>query len=300
MDLHRHPEVTHQLRQRIQSELDRNSSECPSVVCVDANLDPGLTRDVFKWARQNAVVSVFEVTSVEKGVQVWKGIGEEDAYPCIITPNTEELLALAKVTRPTLGSSFINTTTTKWDYKHVDEAGTQRVLHTSQQRHSTVLKSEWIEALHVLVRRVECVLLKLGKHGVALAFLDSTNSDNTGTDNTRKTPCLQVWHYAPANIKVTNVTGAGDTLVGTFISGLHQLLQQHQVQHPNIPDRPAADNAHGAHDQTMGKLTEMVLRREQDVHRMMVHARRCAEMTCQVDEAVHPDLPKLIIGRPNS
>ena len=78
------------------------------------------------------------------------------------------------------------------------------------------------------MRVFDRVVLKIGEKGV---LLGSVSKDHQGTTQSgtahygkkvRQGLCWEISHVQSPPVEVLSVTGAGDTLVGTLMTGLHQ------------------------------------------------------------------------------
>jgi pseudouridine-5'-phosphate glycosidase/pseudouridine kinase len=151
------------------------------IICIDGNLLPAQFASLLKDCRSLDKTILCEPTSVPKAVTMIQTIVSCTDKPRIyITPDESELMVMAK-------EIFIE----KWQVPSLKE-----------------IRPEILNAAAKLLTVVDKAIIKLGSKGVLLG----QNIDNT-----------PIWtHLKPFKVheRVISVTGAGDSLVGSLISGL--------------------------------------------------------------------------------
>jgi pseudouridine-5'-phosphate glycosidase/pseudouridine kinase len=151
------------------------------IICIDGNLLPAQFASLLKDCRSLDKTILCEPTSVPKAVIMIRTILSCVDKPRIyITPDESELMVMAK-----------EISIEKWKAPSLKE-----------------INPEILNAAAKLLTVVDKAIIKLGSKGVLLG----QNIDNT-----------PIWsHLKPFKVheQVVSVTGAGDSLVGSLISGL--------------------------------------------------------------------------------
>ncbi|KAI3637230.1 hypothetical protein MIR68_004936 [Amoeboaphelidium protococcarum] len=243
--MHLQQQIMNQFVQLIQKQSQHNN--CQQVVCFDANLPHKFTIEMMKTAKQHDAFITFEPTSVPKCTAWFSEMISRDVSLLVDlwSPNIDELLAVSKlITSNDAGNSNI-------ECKHFNLSGI--ALH---DQGSKLFSSQIVQALHQTAKFIPITLLKMGGDGVAICQ--------------KKDATLKICHYQPATIKdIVNVTGAGDSLVGTFIA---KLYQKSNLQSKSI---------------------DSILSDQTQLNDIMVTARKAAELSLQVEEAVNPAISNL-------
>ncbi|KAI9176145.1 hypothetical protein H9P43_006510 [Blastocladiella emersonii ATCC 22665] len=249
--------ILHRVRANA-AHLDR-----ASVVVVDGNLAPAEFARVVAAANERNVPVVFEPTSVPKSVAMpWIRDLPRDAIT-YATPNRVELEAMAEAWLQTNSPRAI-----VYDQLQLLPGCTPRA-----PIQATPL-ADLIKPATLVAHKIPRLLVKLGDDGVM--YLERVSrafraphqiAGNAFYQHPAWTwgaiykgaPMEDVflvgWSAPSRGVKVTNVTGAGDTLVGAFVAGLH---------------------AHGHEVETIPALVR--------------NARIAAEMTLASDKAVSPSI----------
>ncbi|KAI3653272.1 hypothetical protein MP228_001219 [Amoeboaphelidium protococcarum] len=238
-------QIMNQFVQLIQKQKQHYNSQ--QVVCFDANLPHKFAIEMMKTAKQHDAFIAFEPTSVPKCTAWFSEMISRDVSLLVDlwSPNIDELLAVSKlITSNEAGNSNI-------ECKHFDQSGI--AIH---DQGSKVISSQIVQALNQTAKFIPITLLKMGGNGVAICQ--------------KKDATLKICHYQPATIKdIVNVTGAGDSLVGTFIA---KLYQKSNLQSKSI---------------------DSILSDQLQLNDIMVTARKAAELSLQVEEAVNPAISNL-------
>ncbi|KNE67220.1 hypothetical protein AMAG_12291 [Allomyces macrogynus ATCC 38327] len=237
----------------------------PSVVVVDGNVNPATFHEAVALGAQANVPVVFEPTSVPKASALpWfraKGITHT-------TPNLVELGAMAEIMADKYPEKVDRLNRTQWG-----TLGSVRIPPFIEQ---AILSPAVLLAL-----QVPTVVVKCGKDGIVvvrrlsetdLDYLDTRAGAQALRDDVwswativvseKRTPEYMVaWAQPGTPVNPVNVTGAGDTLVGTLAAGLLMAGKQ-------WPALPSVIRA----------------------------ARRAAEMTLMSEFAVHPKLSRSRVG----
>ncbi|KAI3643032.1 hypothetical protein MP228_012587 [Amoeboaphelidium protococcarum] len=243
--MHLRQQIMNQFVQLIQNQNQHYNGQ--QVVCFDANLPRKFTIEMMKTAKQHDAFIAFEPTSVPKCTAWFSEMISRNVSLLVDlwSPNIDELLAVSKlITSNEAGNSNI-------ECKHFNQSGI-----AVYKKSSKVISSQIVQALNQTAKFIPITLLKMGGDGVAICQ--------------RKDATLKICHYQAATIKdIVNVTGAGDSLVGTFIA---KLYQKSNLQSKSI---------------------KSILSDQTQLNDIMVTARKAAELSLQVEEAVNSAISNL-------
>ncbi|KAK9761409.1 hypothetical protein K7432_013716 [Basidiobolus ranarum] len=190
---------------------DQINEKKPKFVCFDGNISPDVMTTIAEECQKFNIPALFEPTSVPKSLKL---LINPRTLECrsvkYITPNNYELQAmsskLANTRRTDLNVSLIDAFSKEFTFKKMES--------TSLIKDSLTLLP-WIDHL----------LIKLGGDGVLLARRIQSEYANTSITAEQHFEYdgglygFKHFHGIP-NVPVVNVTGAGDSFVGAFTSGL--------------------------------------------------------------------------------
>ncbi|KAI3640784.1 hypothetical protein MIR68_001662 [Amoeboaphelidium protococcarum] len=217
------------------------------MICFDANLPHKFTIEMMNTAKQHDAFIAFEPTSVPKCTAWFSEVLSRNFTSLVDlwSPNIDELLAVSKlITSNEAGNS-------NFECKHFNQSGIAVYDQGCKD-----ISPQIVQALRQTAEFIPITLLKMGGNGVAICQ--------------KKDATLKVCHYQPATIKdIVNVTGAGDSLVGTFIAKLYQKSSMES------------------------KSIKSILSDQTQLNDIMVTARKAAELSLQVEEAVNPAISNL-------
>ena len=186
---------------------------------MDANISNSLLHEILMDCSQRNRICIYEPTSVAKSIKIMNHVNElrqkSKNLRMVITPNRDELFAMTKELDLNLQTSSSLLFDSLFD-QGIDESITTAIYKSS----------------HVF----EIIILKLGPKGVIVSHqipIDSKIPSEFShqvcypIDSTKK---VVVTLLKPKTVydNVVSVTGAGDSLVGSFISGLGLGLSKSQ------------------------------------------------------------------------
>ncbi|KAJ3079845.1 hypothetical protein HK102_003472 [Quaeritorhiza haematococci] len=206
----------------------------PSVVCLDGNVQPGSVGKIVAACAEVQVPVIFEPTSVPKCANIFHASPQDlHALPrLVVTPNAQEAVEMAKA---------VEAEGKLWDIEplNLSLANTTQILHRSIPLFEEPEYQDLLWAVATLLRVVDTAIVKLGPRGVLIA--DRTHvgdsemlhrSFGKGRVEIGRSSDMSMWtwvHLSPPGgvvEKCVSVTGAGDSLVGTLVTGFHKYRQQ--------------------------------------------------------------------------
>ncbi|KAK5664773.1 hypothetical protein QVD99_008318 [Batrachochytrium dendrobatidis] len=166
----------------------------PSVICVDANVSVSLLKELLETTKTLDTLVCFEPTSVVKSRKLFDLPANLISQVQIVTPNDDELVAMSNALD-----------------KVSDVDGVFKVVELAPDSDSIA------KYIGNLLKAFELVIVKRGPQGVMIG--KRVQSTSTGKYSCEMA-CLEV--KGPVN-HIISVTGAGDSMVGTILTGLASL-----------------------------------------------------------------------------
>ncbi|CAG8590959.1 991_t:CDS:10 [Paraglomus brasilianum] len=209
--------------EKVKKAIDKSK---PSIVCVDGNLDPNSASAILGYCFDAGIPTFFEPTSVSKSLRwfadhdIAKRIKSRLAY---ISPNIHELEAMDLALTSMFG---------RWLDQGLDLLTIKQKI-AREHEILMALKDDKILSRSVsLLLIASTVIVKLGERGALLVQLIDNSRDLqeqlvpskwNGVIQLDDKRTVRVKYFQPASVEnssIINVTGAGDSFVGTVLAGL--------------------------------------------------------------------------------
>ncbi|KAH6580245.1 hypothetical protein BSLG_000352 [Batrachochytrium salamandrivorans] len=166
----------------------------PSVVCMDANSPESVFEDVINSIKNTSIVLCFEPTSIIKSRKLFNLSPDLFTQVQVVTPNRDELFSMSDALDKVISSNE--------SFKDFQ----------APQNSDLITKS-----ITNLLRAFKMVVVKCGADGVVIGRRIRQNKSSDLP--------YEILYLKPTRQlnEVVSVTGAGDSMVGTIISGLSSL-----------------------------------------------------------------------------
>ncbi|KAI9142661.1 Ribokinase-like protein [Paraphysoderma sedebokerense] len=280
----------------------------PSVICFDGNLSVPAIQSISASGRANSIPLFFEPTSVPKSKKIFQNdeimLNETIQYA---SPNLEEVVVMGNCAAEVIRRYNNSTPAGQNDRKFLPDLDMSNI---SQHMKIPSPLINIIPSSMYLLQLIPNLFIKCGPDGVLHArytyrpILHSQSQNPTpkiasGTSSLSYTISVSShefyfeWHPPSNDVVVKNVTGAGDSFVGTILTGLSLLKNKGQLNFEKQGIREGRRQVNH-----LGRMTveETEQRPGNEIWRKVVGiSKRSAEMTLGEERSVSLRIEKLNI-----